>query len=79
MQRNEILEKVQDVFRDVFDDEELIIYEDTSSHDIEDWDSLTNVQLVVAIEHELGIRFTSAEIPSWSNVGDMMNSIEKKL
>lgn len=79
MSRDEIILKVQDVFRDVFDNEEITVSESTSANDIEEWDSLTNIQLIVSIEHEFGIKFDSEEMTSWANVGEMVASIESKI
>ncbi len=79
MERKEILLKVQDVFRDVLDNEELELQETMSAGDIEDYDSLSHIQLVVAIEKSFGIKFTSKEIMSWENIGSMIDSIESKL
>lgn len=79
MEKQEIMERVQEIFRDVFDNEDIVISDETNSDCIEDWDSLTNIQLVVAIERSFDIRFTSAEIPSWKNVGDMVDCIKGKL
>ena len=78
MERKEILAKVQDVFRDVLDNEELELQETMSAGDIEDYDSLSHIQLVVAIEKTFSIKFTSAEIMSWDNIGSMLDSIESK-
>ncbi len=79
MERKEILVKVQDVFRDVLDNEELELQETMSAGDIEDYDSLSHIQLVVAIEKSFGIKFTSKEIMSWDNIGSMIDSMESKL
>ena len=79
MERKEILVKVQDVFRDVLDNEELELQETMSAGDIEDYDSLSHIQLVVAIEKSFEIKFTSKEIMSWDNIGSMIDSIESKL
>lgn len=79
MDKSQIIEKLQDIFRDILDNEGIVLTEATSAKDIEEWDSLSNVQLVVGIEDEFGIRFTSAEIPSWRNIGDMVDCILKKL
>ena len=73
------LEKIQEIFRDVFDNEEIEINNETTSKDIEDWDSLTHVQLIVKIEKAFGIKFTMKEIREAANVGDLINYIEKKL
>lgn len=78
MDRNEILKQVNIVFVDVLDDEELVLKETTQAPDVEGWDSLAHIQLVVAIEKHLKIRFTSKEIQSWKNVGEMINTIQEK-
>ena len=79
MSREETISKIQDVFRDVFDNEEITVSESTSANDIEEWDSLTNIQLIVSIEHEFGIKFDSEEMTSWANVGEMAACIESKI
>lgn len=60
------------------DNEDIVLTETTTANDIDEWDSLTQVQLVVAIEKTLGIKFTSAEITSWPNVGAMVDCIISK-
>lgn len=75
MNKKEILEKVQDIFVDILDNDEIVLTNETTADNIEEWDSLTNIQLVVAIEKAFGIKFKSSEIMSWSNVGEMINSI----
>ena len=79
MDKSEILKKVNAIFIDVLDDENIILTYKTTANDVDDWDSLNHIQLVVAIEKEFKIRFTSREIQSWSNVGEMVNSISLKL
>lgn len=79
MERNEILEKVQDVFREELELDDLVIADETTADDIEEWDSLSHVQLVVALEKTFGIKFTSREILSWDNIGDLVDCIGKKL
>ncbi len=79
MNRNRILLSIQDIFCDILDDEDIVLTNETSANDIEEWDSLSHVQLIVAIEHEFGVRFSSEEIPSWKNVGDIISSVFSKL
>lgn len=79
MDRKIIMEKIQDIFRDVFDDEELVVEDSTSSDDIEEWDSLSHIQLVVAVEKTFGLKLTSKEILSWEDVGEMADAIHAKL
>ncbi|WP_295797685.1 acyl carrier protein [Mucilaginibacter sp.] len=79
MERNEILNTVNNVFIDVLDDDNLVLTEATTANDVEEWDSLNHIQLVVAIERQFKIRFASQEILSWQNVGEMVDSIAAKL
>ncbi len=77
MDNTEILHKVEEVFRDVLDNDEITLAETTTASDIEEWDSLTHVELVRAVEKAFGIRFTSAEILAWKNVGEMVESVAR--
>lgn len=80
MERKDVFEKLNEIFVDVLDlDESPNLTDTTTADDIEDWDSLSNVQLVVAIEKQFGIKFTSYEISSWIDVGEMVDCILKKL
>lgn len=78
MDKNELLAKVQEIFQDVLDNEDIEISFDTTADDVEEWDSLSHIQLIVAIEKEFKVRFTSKEIMSWSNVGEMLDCILSK-
>lgn len=79
MERSEILEKLNGIFTDVLDNDDIKINETSSANDIEEWDSLTHIQLVVAIEKSFKVKFTATEIQTWKNVGEMVNSIQAKL
>ena len=79
MNRTEITEELNTIFRDVFDDENILLTEQITAQDIDGWDSLTHILIVVAIEKKLKLRFTSNEILSWKNVGELMNCIEGKI
>ncbi len=78
MERSEILSQINNVFVDVLDNDSVVIKEETTANDVEEWDSLTHIQLVVAIEKNFKIRFNSSEIQSWKNVGEMINCIQSK-
>lgn len=78
MDRNEVLEKLTPIFREQLDNDDIELNAETTAEDIEEWDSLSHIQLIVAIEKAFGIRFTSAEIQSWNNVGEMIDSIISK-
>lgn len=79
MERAAILEKLNGVFTDVLDNDDIVITDSSTANDIEEWDSLTHIQLVVAIEKSFKVKFTTYEIQTWKNVGDMVNSIQAKL
>lgn len=79
MDKGEILKTVNDVFIDILDDENIVLTYETTANDVEEWDSLNHIQLVVAIEKQFGIRFTSREIQSWNNVGELINTIGNKI
>lgn len=78
MDRNDMLKQINEIFVDVLDNEDVVITETATADDVEDWDSLSHIQLVVAIEKHFKIRFTSKEIQSWNNVGEMINCIQEK-
>lgn len=78
MEKNQILEEVQEIFREVLDNEDIVLQNETTADDIEEWDSLTHIQLIVAIEKHFKIKFTSKEILSWKNVGEMLDCIATK-
>ena len=75
MTREEIYERLNTVFRDVFDDDGIEVCETTTADDIEDWDSLEHINLVAAVEHEFGIKFTMAQVMGMKNVGEMVGII----
>ena len=75
MKKQDILKKVNEIFIDVLDNEDIVLNETTNSNDIEEWDSLGHIQLIVAIEKAFGIKFKSEDIASCQNVGEMVNRI----
>lgn len=79
MEKNEIILMLQDVFRDVFDNENIVINDETVAEDIEEWDSLAHVQLVKELEKVFHIKISSKEILSWDNVGEMVEAIRNKI
>lgn len=79
MERNQILAEVQEIFRDTLDNEEITLTDATTANDVEEWDSLTHIQLIVAIEKHFRLKFTSKEILSWQNVGEMVDCICTKV
>ena len=74
MTREEVFEKLNEVFSDVFD-EEITVNDATTADDIEDWDSLEHINLIVAVENEFGIKFNIGEVNKMKNVGEMVDII----
>ena len=72
-----MLAQLQRVFRKVFGDEKLEIDMGTSSKDIKMWDSLTHLELIVAVEEEFGIQFSFSEVMQFDTVGDMLNAVQE--
>ncbi len=79
MERNEILAKLQEIFREELDNDNLVINEQSSAQNVDGWDSLSHIQLISAIEDEFDISFTSKEIMNWKNVDEMIISIQNYL
>ena len=79
MGTDQILAQLNEVFRDVLDDEKVVLRPETTADDVEGWDSLNNIQLVVATEKKFKIRFTATEIQGFQNVGEMCEAIAKKI
>lgn len=78
MGRQDILAALQNVFRETFDDEAILVTEATTADDIEGWDSLNNVRLMIAAEQAFGIRMKASEISSLKNVGELMDLVSAK-
>ena len=79
MELNEIQKQVNDIFIDVLDNDDIVLTPETTATDIEEWDSLNHIQLVVAIEKHFKQRFTASEIQGWKNVGEMCAAIQKRI
>ncbi|MCR4636536.1 MAG: acyl carrier protein [Butyrivibrio sp.] len=79
MTREEVFEKLNEVFRDVFEDDDITVDDSTTADDIDGWDSLEHINLMNAIEQEFDIKFTMGQIVSMKNVGEMVDIIISKL
>ena len=79
MSRAEIFERLNTVFRDIFDDESITVTDETTANDIEDWDSLTHISLIAAVEEEFDIKFQMKDVIAMKKVGDMVDIIEEEL
>ncbi|MGI6665487.1 MAG: acyl carrier protein [Christensenellaceae bacterium] len=79
MSRTEIFEKLNLVFQDVFDDEGIIVSEETTANDIEDWDSLEHINLIVSVEEAFDMKFSMGQVVTMKNVGAMVDIIEQQV
>lgn len=78
MTREYVYEKMNEIFRNVFDDEDITLTDETNAEDIEDWDSLEQINLIVAIENEFEMMFDMNEVADLANVGEMVDLILSK-
>ena len=77
MTKEEILNDLQPIFQDVFDDEDIVITNESNAAQIEDWDSLSHIRLVVAIEKQFDVKFAFGELQDLKNVGEMIDLITR--
>lgn len=75
MTHEAILEKLNEIFQDIFDDDSLVITETTTANDVEDWDSIEHINLIDAVEKEFGMKFKMQEVSGMKNVGEMVQII----
>lgn len=74
-----VKQRLEEIFRDVFEDDELQIYAEMSAKDIDDWDSLTHIQLILEIEKAFKVKFTIEEITKTKNVGEFIELLKSKI
>jgi len=78
MTREEVYERLNTVFQDIFDDEELTVKDETTAADVDGWDSLNHIALIDAVEEEFGIKFGMKTVVKLKNVGEMVDVILEK-
>jgi acyl carrier protein len=76
---SDIKERAQSIFREVFDNDKLEIYDAMQAKDVDGWDSLTHITLIMTIEDTFGVKFTTREVMGFQNVGEMLSCLSKKL
>ena len=79
MSREEIYERLNEVFQDVFGDDDITVNDDTTAKDIDGWDSLRHITLLAAIEDEFDIEFSMGQTVKMKNVGEMVDYIENEV
>ncbi len=78
MSREEVMKTLNEIFCNVFDDDSIVLTDETNSSDIDDWDSLEQINLIVNIENEFEMMFDMAEVSDLANVGEMADLIMRK-
>jgi acyl carrier protein len=78
MSEKDIILALNEIFRDVFDDEDIEVSREMTADDVEDWDSLEHITLIGAVERKFKIRFTMKEVSSMKNVGEMIDIISER-
>jgi acyl carrier protein len=78
MTQQEVLDKLQPIFRDVMDDESITVTRQSSANNVPNWDSLSHINLISAIEHDFKVKFALGELQDLKNVGDLVDLILKK-
>ncbi len=73
------MQRLQNVFRVVFDDDEIELRPDMTADDVDGWDSLSHTNLILSVEKEFKIKFNQRELLTFKNVGDLLRSIESKI
>ena len=77
MDKNQIMTSIEEIFQDIFDDDDLKLKASDTPNEIKEWDSLTNVNIIVSLESEFGVKFNLDQISSIKSVGDMVSIIYK--
>jgi acyl carrier protein len=75
MTRDEVLERLTSVFRSIFDDDSITLKDSTTANDIEEWDSLNQIKIILASEQAFGLRLNARKISTFANVGDMVEYV----
>ena len=78
MEQQAVYEKLTTVFRDVFDEDDLVLTPQTTADDVEGWDSLTHIRLVLAVSKAFGMKFSASEVGGFKNVGEFVDVISAK-
>ncbi|MOA36384.1 acyl carrier protein [compost metagenome] len=79
MNKAQIFETLNEIFRDVFDNDSIVVNEETTAKDVDGWDSLMHITLISSVEVEFGIKFEMKDVISMKNVGEMANIIEREV
>ena len=78
METNEIVSRLTPIFRDVFNDDALVVSEGMSAADVPTWDSLSNINMIIAVEKAFGVKFSIKDVRNLKNVGELLELIKRK-
>jgi acyl carrier protein len=78
MEKNEIVSRLTPIFRDVFNDDSLVVSEGMTAADVATWDSLSNINLIIAVEKAFGVKFSIKDVRALKNVGELLELIKRK-
>ena len=78
MEKNEIVSRLTPIFRDVFNNDTLVVSEGMTAKDVPTWDSLSNINMIIAVEKAFGVKFSIKDVRSLKNVGELLELIKKK-
>jgi acyl carrier protein len=78
MSTDPIYTKLTDIFHDVFDDDSIVVTPELTADDVDEWDSLSHIRLVLAVEKKFGLKFSAAEVGRLKNVGEFVSLIQSK-
>lgn len=79
MSPEEVMSRLNRIFQNVFDDNTLVVNEGTTARDVENWDSLNHLELILSVEEQFGIKFSLGELQDMKNVGMLVQSIQAKV
>ena len=78
MEKNEIVSRLTPIFRDVFNDDALVVSEGVTAADVPTWDSLSNINMIIAVEKAFGVKFSIKDVRNLKNVGELLELIKRK-
>ena len=78
MEKSEIVSRLTPIFRDVFDNDALVVSEGMTAADVPTWDSLSNINMIIAVEKAFGVKFSIKDVRNLKNVGELLELIKRK-
>ena len=78
LDKSEIISRLTPIFRDVFDNDALVVSEGMTAADVPTWDSLSNINMIIAVEKAFGVKFSIKDVRNLKNVGELLELIKRK-